>query len=483
MIDASSSAKPSPAIAGGGQGPLSLGKLLAYSGPAIPMNILFVPLVIYLPPFYSTDMRLDLATVGLIFFLVRMWDAVLDQVMGYVSDRVHTRYGRRRIWMLAAVPLLMLAAKFLLDPPAGAGYAHLWICVFVFYCAWTMLQIPYLSWGAELSDNYLGRNRITSFREAAGMVGIVLAVLLPLLVLPESARSIHNILAVVLVAALVLLPTTVLFAAASVGENRIEQTHTSFFAALRAVAANKPFLRLMAAYLIGGVATSIYNACVVFLIDVGMNLPGSFLLLVVTQYLSGIVCVPLLMMAVARIGKHRALCLGIGGTSLALLGMAFVQPGVLWQGVLPFVVLGPAVAASLLLPSAIVADTVDLDMLRTGESRAGQYMAVLNFVAKMGIAIGVGIGLPLLGWLGYQPNAQHGPDDIRTLHMVGLFLPALMCLPAIALLWNFPLGRRESALLQRRLQDRSRRRTPDEKVATTQNAEAGSGPVFSAANE
>ena len=96
-------------------------KLAAYSAPALPIAALATPLAIYAPPFYAGDMGLGLATVGAIFMAARFWDLFTDPLMGVISDRFPSRWGRRRHWMVLSVPVLMAAAVLVMFPNLFAG--------------------------------------------------------------------------------------------------------------------------------------------------------------------------------------------------------------------------------------------------------------------------------------------------------------------------------------------------------------------------
>src|SRR5688572_3571348 len=115
--------------------------LLGYGGLALPLAALNLPLYVYLPTFYSAELGLDLAAVGGVLLLARLFDTVIDPLMGEFSDRVSTPFGQRRPWLVLATPLLLLASWMLFVPPAGAGALYLlaWSCVA--YIAWTAMLL------------------------------------------------------------------------------------------------------------------------------------------------------------------------------------------------------------------------------------------------------------------------------------------------------------------------------------------------------
>ena len=83
-------------------------RLAALGSPALPLAAMSIPLMVYLPPYYASEMGLGLGAVGTIFMVTRLWDMVTDPLMGVISDRFPSRWGRRRHWLVIATPLIMM---------------------------------------------------------------------------------------------------------------------------------------------------------------------------------------------------------------------------------------------------------------------------------------------------------------------------------------------------------------------------------------
>ena len=144
--------------------PLSRRTLFYYSLTALPVTMAMFPAMVFLPKFYTSEMGVPLALAANIILAVRFFDVATDPIMGYISDRTRTPWGRRRIWIALATPILMLCIYMLYLPPAGAGAAHMALWMALLSIGTTMLFIPYYAWGAELSPDYDERSRVTGAR-------------------------------------------------------------------------------------------------------------------------------------------------------------------------------------------------------------------------------------------------------------------------------------------------------------------------------
>ena len=154
----------------------------AFGLPSIPISALGLPIVVYLPPFYGHDMGLSLTVVGTVFMMARFWDVFTDPVLGMVSDRFPSRWGRRRHWIVIAAPLLMLSAYMLFMPEPPVTWMYLAGWMFFLYIGWTLITISHMSWGAELSTDYDERSTIQGVREFLLIFGMFTVLALPAII-------------------------------------------------------------------------------------------------------------------------------------------------------------------------------------------------------------------------------------------------------------------------------------------------------------
>lgn len=428
--------------------PIGLRPLIAYSAPALPLSMLLMPLILYLPAYYATSVGLPLAMVGLIFSLARAFDGIIDPLIGHLSDASRGRWGRKP-WLLGGAPLLVIATWYLCRPPHGAGLAYLGLWLFLFYLAWSTVQIPYLSWGVELSRDYRQRTRIAGFREGNLLVGTLLATGLPLL-LGGGHPNLDTILAVFVGTTAILLPLAVVAAVSLTPAGPAPQPAPpiSLIAGIRLVAGNGPFLRLMGAIFAFWLAANIWNACVLLVMEHVLGLDtGTFLLFVLGQFLIGLMALPLVTRLANRIGKHHALALGTLAFFSILLLLLLVPRGQAMIAFLPFALLGLVTPVIWVLPAATAGDAVELGILLSGRDQSALYMAFYNFAQKLALAASIGIALPLLGLLGFDP-ARGQP---MPLIVVGIVLPLLCATAGALLLRGYPITERRHAAIRRRI--------------------------------
>ncbi len=434
----------------------STGSLLAYSLPSAPTSMLMMMLVVYLAPFYASEMGLELAAVGGIFFLARLFDAVSDPLVGNLSDQTRSRFGKRKPWIALGTPVLMVSLYFFFQPPENVSLTYLTVVAIVFYLSITVVQIPYLSWGAELSRDYSERIRINGFREAGTMIGVLLVAAIPLVILRGTEPTVRDIVDTFTLVVLVLLPICVLPALmiAPKGIN-LPTERFNLVKALYTLRLNKPFLRLLVASLFIWVGGNIFNSSSLFLVKDALGFsPSMFLVFTVVQFGTGLVFMPLVIKAGHRMGKHRALIF-IGLAFFPILWLyLLVEPQNVTQAFLVYALKGAVTSAIWVLPPALVADSIEHGILEGAGDDTALYMSLYFFVQKLAAAVGVGVALPMAAMLGFDPQAIDANTSFFGIKFVAVILPSIIALPAVFLLFNYPIDEARHKEIRAELESR-----------------------------
>ena len=424
--------------------------LLAYGAPALPLAALVLPAYIFLPTVYARDVGLGLDTVGFVLLLARLWDVVTDPLIGSLSDRWRGRFGRRRPWVVIGAPLVMAGTWFLFVPPPDAGPVHLLAWSLVLYLGWTCIILPLSAWGAEMTADYHERSRVTAYREGLVVAGTLVALGLPAALGYGDATEARTALTLIAGIVIVALPITLVLLLARVPEPAAITAASAirFREGMRVLAGNRPFRRLIVAYLINGIANGL--PATLFLMFVGDRLQaggwaGPLLFL---YFLAGILAVPLWVTLSRRFGKHRTWCAAMLWACGNFALVPLLGPGDAVWFLLICLTTGAALGADLVLPASMQADVVDVDTAETGEARTGLYFALWGMTTKLALALAVGIGLPLLDAAGFEAGGDNAPGALWTLSLLYAGAPVIFKLIAIVLMWNFPITADHQARLQ-----------------------------------
>lgn len=436
--------------------------LFFYGLSEMPIQIAQVPVTAYVLNFYVQDLGLSAALVGAAYLISRLFDVVTDPLVGYLSDRTTTRWGRRRVWMLASVPVMWIGAYmvFFPDPPVSIWYFLSWMAVL--WLGWTMLLIPYYAWAAELSPEYNERSLITGWRTALGLVANIVSKLIPAIALICCAiggtPAVVNMIGIVL---LVVLPLSVGLTVTNVTERRdFIPAQMPILAGLRVMWRNGPFKRLVTAIFINYTGTAIATSTMIFYIRGVLGEEEGAILALLAFYTTNLCSIPFWLWISKRIGKHRAWIAG-------LLTFTFVAPLYLLLGpgdfywMLPIIaVTGFAGGTFHTMTNSMKADVIDLDTLRSGENRAAMFFAVWSMAMKLALAMGPFIALSTLGLLGFdsKPGIVHDPQQIWALKIVYALSTAVFFTIAAAVAWRYPITEERHLRLRKVLERRQARR-------------------------
>ncbi|OSQ39346.1 MFS transporter [Thalassospira mesophila] len=452
-----------------------------YALPALAAAIPTIPAYVLLPSLYGDTLGLGLTLTGLVFFAVRVIDMITDPLVGYLSDRSQSR----KPWVAGGAVIAGIGIWFLFNPPLLPSAFYLFGWATVLFVGWTMFQVPYLAWGAELSGDYKQRSRITALREGAGLIGILFAGGLPVLFSVNGPLEQTSLLATVtIVLGAITVPLIIVFVP-DVLRNVVVQSGRVVACPVSSVSSaapaprdrpvalpapsqwaglwqNRLFVRLLAAWLINGLANGVPAVCFPLFVKYGLGLgQRDQNVLILLYFACAVVAMPVWVIASGRVGKHRVWC---GAMVMAIAAFAFVP--VLGNGdFVGFAVIcaltGAALGADLALPPAIQADVDDWDRYRFGIRRTGLLFALWNMTNKLAMAIAAGVAFPVLGYLGLTKTGgvDVAAGDVSDPHAQALFMllviyaviPIVLKMIAVVMMWRFPLGARHQSALRRRL--------------------------------
>ncbi|WP_417415605.1 MFS transporter [Hoeflea sp.] len=433
--------------------PLALARIIAYALPAIPLAALTLPLYVLVPTFYTETLGLSLASVGFALLIVRVFDAVNDPLIGWAADRFRPGFGRRRTLFAISLPLTALSAFMLFWPPVDASVLWLAAWGLLLSLGYTAALIPFSAWGAELATDYHGRSRITAWREGFTLVGTLIAIALPFSIGFDRAGGVHGLAALGL-AILVGLP---LFGAVTVALTPEPVEHSRVRVDLKAglshLVRNRPFVRLILAFFLNGLANGIPATLFLYFVSARLGLPDARGSLLFFYFLCAIAGVPLAAWVARRVGKHRAWCYGMLAACAAFAPAPLLPEGSLIAFATICAVTGLLLGFDLSLPPAIQADVIDVDTAASGEQRSGTYFAAWSLATKLSLAGGVGVVFPILAAFGFDPASSASTGNgLTALAVAYAWVPIAAKLASITIMWNFPLDETAQKELRNRIE-------------------------------
>jgi len=406
---------------------LSRRDLSSYGALALPLAMAALPIYVHVPQYYADTLGVDLAVVGLVLLSLRLLDGLVDPLLGVWSDRSGAR-ARLVAWSLPALALGMIG---LFAPPAATNSGLAWWLagtLAVVYAAYSLATINYHAWGAELSPDHHQRTRITATREGLALAGVMAAAVIPGL-FGDSAEGLRFLSWLFAGVLLVCGGWTVWRAPRP---PRAAGAMLDVVGTLPAVLRVPAFSRLLAVYMINGIAAAIPATLVLFFIKdvIGDEArQGWFLGL---YFLAGALAMPFWVALAHRIGKGQAWLIAMAVAIVAFVWASLLGPGDTGAFLVICAASGVALSADLALPPSLLADAIDEGPPGLG---AGAYFGLWTLATKLNLALAAGIALPLVQWLGYRPGAASSAG-IVALAVVYAGVPCVLKLMAAALAWK-----------------------------------------------
>lgn len=427
--------------------------LAAFAGPSLPLAAITLPFIVYLPPYYAGTLGLDLAAVGLIFFLVRVVDLPLDPVLGHLMDDTRSRWGRYRPWLVAGSLVMMLGAYLVYMAEPGIGPLRAFAQLMLLYVGLSLMLVAQVGWGAGLSADYHERSRVFGWWQAANILGMILVLMLP----PIASRlhgdstataGIHAMGWFIIVTA----PLAALAAAKLVPERPVNPARAEpSWAAFKTLARSPLVRRLLVIDALTGIAPGITGAMFIFYFEhrLGFTAAQASQLLLI-YFAVGLIAAPFWIRLSVRLGKHRASLVAALVYAVTHGGLTLLPPSGLAIAAAGMAIAGIPYAAQLFLMRAMLADVADVDRLETGLDRNGLLQAILTTTSKISHALPVAVIYPLLALIGFdpKPGAANSPEAITQMTLIFVLTPVMLMLLAAWAVARWPHDERAHAVVQ-----------------------------------
>jgi len=395
-------------------------------------------------------------------FIGRSWDYINDPLVGHLSYRTRTRWGRRRPFLLfGPVPFALAFMMLWYRPPWENMLAlaiYYAIAYVLFDAAATLVYMPYFALTPELTPDYDERTALTSYRMFFSILGSLVAFTVPLMIIgsfnPGSAPRV--LLMGILFGIISAVPLWLTFAGTKERQVYQEQARPHLLHSLQAAFKNRPFVFGMVIFLLTWVTVNILESTLLYFIKYIVRREAYSDTIMATIFITAILALPFWEWASRHWDKRRAYAGGIAFWAVVQLVLITLNPATALPMLLFLCVLaGIGVGAAHVIPWAIIPDAVEWDEWHTGERHEGMFYSLITLMQKIASSVAVPLVLLLLEFTGYIPNATQQPAGaLMGIRIVIGPLTALLLGSGIAFALSYPLSRSQHVQIVKELEAR-----------------------------
>ncbi len=446
---------------------LGLGTKLAYGtgdlGPAMVSMIKGF----FLLNFLINVAGLSPARAGSVLLLSKIWDAVNDPIVGTLTDRTRTRWGRRRPWLLfGAIPFAIAYVLHFIVPPLSQGglFWYYLVVAILLDAGFTAVNVPYAALTPELSEAEQDRTDLNMYRFSFSVLGgLVAAVMYNVVVnsLNKNDPELGNLIQGLIIAAVIVISNIIVFAFTRENDfNQEDEDHMPFFEGLITALRSRPFMYVTAIYMLTWIAIQFVQSLLLFYWrDYVGGDPAAFTAVLFALQGSIFVFILIWGFLSRRMGRKRVFLIGVPVWILGAIGLWFVQPGQTNLVIILAVVAAIGVALGFLIPWSLLPDVVDEDELRTGKRREGIFYGFFVFLQKLGISLGLFFQGQVLEWAGYIPEvngvaAVQPESALLAIRVMVSIVPIVLLLISMVVVARYPITREKLAEIQAGLRER-----------------------------
>ena len=405
---------------------------MGYGLLALPLAFVALPMYVNLPHFYATQFAVPLTSLGAVLLFSRLLDALVDPMLGRLSDALYSRSSMSVLCVALAYAVgLLLSFAALFFPPTFAdpfGYV-IWVGVWVSLChlSYSGISILHQAWASRLGGGASQQSRVVAWREGAGLVGVVTASVLPV---TAGWLSTTVFLGLMLVLGLMVW-SRVMLQILIQKDGQTELTDKDNYLPLRQIS----FRKLLWVFLLNGIASAVPAGLVMFFIEDQIQASAAMSPLFLGVYfLSGALSLPLWLKLVRALGLAKSWLIGMALAIMSFGSVVFLGPGDEIAFLAICLASGIALGADLVVPAALLNRVID-QLGHRGRAE-GLYLGWWNLASKLNLALAAGLCLPLLSYWGYSPGTQTA-EGLRALSLAYGVLPCVLKLLALAVLFVF----------------------------------------------
>lgn len=442
--------------------PVKLKNLIAYGTGDMYGNGSFVVISLLFMFFLTDVVGISPSMAGAIVLIGKFWDAFSDPLMGYISDNLKTRFGRRRVFFLIGfIPVGVSFALLWVDLHADntmITFAYYTFTYILFSTVFTMVMIPYRALNAEMTPDYVIRTRLTGSKMIFSQVGGLIAATIPKLIIdrlyPED-QSLGFLVMGIVFGIFFAIPWLIVFMGTwetVVPEDRQRGTG-NFLSQFLTLLQSRTFRIHMGLYISAFSALDMLMALFIYYLTHYLNQDAMYSTTMGAMIITSIAMIPIYVMFANRKGKAAAYIIGMIFWGLGIFAFALLSPeSPSYLLILSAMLAGVGMSAATVMPWAMLPSLIDVDELVSGLQRSGICSGSMTLLRKMVQAVVLFILGILLDVIGYVPGAQQTPETLDGLRILFFAAPFFFVVTGIIFASRFRVTPKTHAVLKSELE-------------------------------
>ena len=418
---------------------------LIYSSNALSLALIIFPLFVFVGEHYASQFGISLLGIGLIFLLVRLLDGLLDPLIGLASDNLNFSIGKRKFWLLVSLPFTLIGVWGLFGSNLDSSFAFQYFVfnIILLTIGLSLFTPPFYSLGAELSENYVERSRITFFREGFFLLGTILAALLYALA-EGSTQALKNIAIVICICHPLMIVISIFF----IREKEIlQQRKSGIFSVVTTILVERKLRFFFLSQFFNAAANGIPGALFAFFVIHKLQREDLVGALMLIYLVSGVLAVPLWIKVGKYFKKSDLWCFSMFLSMSVFLLVFFLDAESVFLFSFICIFTGVCVSADSALPTSIQADLLDEDLKRTNSNRSGTFFSILSVINKSAAAFSGGFVLLFLYAMDFDPLGDNSEEVLFWLTCLYAIAPITLKIFPLLLMFGYPEKRTHKSTL------------------------------------
>lgn len=420
-------------------------KHIFYSLPAFAFAIPTFPVMVFLPALYSENFGLSISYIGVVLFIAKIFDIITDPVMGWLNDK---RIMSRKFWIIFGALLsgLSLHKLFQLESLPYNEYLFIWIVLL--YVGWTMFQIPYLSIGYEIEDNYHDRTKLSATREFFVLLGLFCSLSIPMIVELENKELVKSLVNLALISGFIGLAIFLFF----VRTTKPKVDDKLSIKTILNLKNNSKIRKLFLIWFLNSLANVFPMILFVFFITyvLGGN-DGNRQETLFYYFLFSVIGIPIWTLLSKKTNKVFTWRVSLILSAIIFSLVLFLENGNFAYFIIISCLTGLCLGADLLIPLSIQADMIDFHRMKFKEDISGFIFSVITFLNKISFAIASIFVFGILGMLDFDSDKDINQQSKYFIIFSYAVIPIILKLTASLLLKRLNFTENELISIQKEI--------------------------------